>query len=171
MNYLACILQSSCYTRYEVRALLISSAGGASARSDRIQKLPLLLGIGGLLQLLILDLWGEKECVRTHMVYCPKYVVYTPHVLPHGTASNCLFPVWSEKIKKEMLSFCVHSNLRLISFNNPEYHPLQVCSKIEMPSSLIFEPVAPVCLVVTRCWTVNIYIHPQISRYTHHCLC
>ena len=63
-------------------------------------------------------------------------------VLPHSTAPNSLFPVRSEKVKKGALRFCAHLSLWLLSFNVPEYRPLQTCFNVEMPSSLIFEPLA-----------------------------
>ena len=39
------------------------------------------------------------------------------------------------KVKKGALRFCAHSNLWLLSFNNPEYRPLRAYLNIEMNSS------------------------------------
>ena len=66
--------------------------------------------------------------------YCPKPFI-------SGAIEN--------KVKKGALRFCARSNLRLLSFNDPENRPLQACLNVETPSSLILEPLAPACLGVT----------------------
>ena len=75
-------------------------------------------------------------------------VWYRPKPFISGAIEN--------KVKKRALRFCARSNLWLLSFSDPEYRSLQACFNIEMPSWLIFEPLAPRHLDVTRRWTVNI---------------
>ena len=78
-------------------------------------------------------------------------------VLNIGTCcKRFTFGAIENKVKKGALRFCACLNLRLLSFNDPEYRPLQACLNVEMPSSLIFEPLAPACWGVTGHWTVNI---------------
>ena len=104
---------------------------------------------------------GTHECA----VYCWKYAVFTPNF-----ARTCITAryrpkpftsgVIKNKVKKGALRFCACSNLRLLSFNDPEYRPLQACINVETPSSLIFEP---------RVWAwpdvewSTFHVFPQIS--------
>ena len=83
-----------------------------------------------------------------------KYVVFTPNFL-RITAQYHPKPFISDviknQVKKETLRFCVRPKLQLlhVSFNDPEYHPLQACFNVETPSLVIFELLAPACLGVT----------------------
>ena len=69
-----------------------------------------------------------------------------------------------KNIKKGALWFCMYSNLRLLSFNNPEYRLLQACFNVETPL-LIFEPLAPACLGVTGWWMINDQYFTYICGY------
>ena len=69
------------------------------------------------------------------------------HILLRGTAPNhCMI---ENKIKIGALQFCVRSNLWLLSFDDPEYCPLQACFNVETSSSFIFELLAPARLGMT----------------------
>ena len=90
-------------------------------------------------------------------IYCWKYTVFTPNFAcittwyrPKPFISGAI----KNKVKKGALQFCACSNLRLLSFNDPEYRPLLACFNIETPS--IFEPLVPMRLGVTGCWMVNV---------------
>ena len=100
---------------------------------------------------------GEKE--RVHAIYCRKYAFFMPN-FPRITAWYCPKPFISSaienKVKKGALWFCVRSNLRLLSFNDPEYRLLQAWFNVEMPSWLILEPLSPTRLGVTGRRTINI---------------
>ena len=106
-----------------------------------------------------------RKCLATHekrnarAVYCWKYVVFPPNfarITARYRPKPFTSGVIKNKVKKGELRFCVHSNLRLLSFNNPEYRLLQACLNVEMPPSLIFEPLAPTRLGVTGRWMINI---------------
>jgi hypothetical protein len=86
------------------------------------------------------------------VVYSQKYAVFTPNFVritaryrPKPFISGAI----ENKVKTGALRFCARSNLRLLSFNDPEYHQLQACFNVETPSLLIFEPLAPARLGVT----------------------
>ena len=100
-----------------------------------------------------------RKGTRARVVYRWKCAVFPPN-FARITARYCPKPFTSgaieNKVKKGALRFCARSNLRLLSFNDPEYRPLQACLNVEMPSSLIFEPLAPARWGVTGHWTVNI---------------
>ena len=99
--------------------------------------------------------------MRMHTDYCQKYMIFRP-IFVCITARYCPEPFIlvrsKKKVKNGALRFCACSNLWILSFNVnvPEYRPLQACFNIEMPSSIIFEPLAPTCLDVTWHWTINI---------------
>ena len=100
-----------------------------------------------------------RKGTRTHAVYCWKYAIFptnfariTARYRPKPFISGAI----ENKVKKGALRFCACSNLRLLSFNDPEYRPLQACLNVETLSSFIFEPLAPARLGVTWRWTVNI---------------
>jgi hypothetical protein len=87
------------------------------------------------------------------VVYCRKYTVFTPNLAritaryrPKLFVSGAI----ENKVKTGALRFCARSNLRLLSFNDPEYRPLQACFNVETPPLLIFEPLAPARLGVTK---------------------
>jgi hypothetical protein len=91
--------------------------------------------------------------MRARAVYCRKYAVFTPNFAritaryrPKPFVSGAI----ENKVKTGALRFCARSNLRLLSFNDPEYRPLQACFNVETPSLLIFEPLAPARLGVTE---------------------
>jgi hypothetical protein len=100
----------------------------------------------------------EWKGTLARAVYCRKDAVFTPN-FARITARHRPKPFTSgtieNKVKTGALRFCAHSNLRLLSFNNPEYHQLQACFNVETSSLLIFEPLAIVRLGVTGRWTVN----------------
>ena len=100
-----------------------------------------------------------RKGTRARAVCCWKYAVFTPN-FTRITARYRPKPFTSgaieNKVKRGALRLCARSNLRLLSFNDPEYRPLQACLNVETLSSLIFEPLAPARLGVTGRWTVNI---------------
>ena len=78
----------------------------------------------------------------------PNFAHITGQYLPKPFISGAI----ENKLEKGALQFCAHSNLWLLSFNDPKYRLLQPCLNIEVPLSLIiFEPLAPACLGVTGC--------------------
>jgi hypothetical protein len=78
-------------------------------------------------------------------------------VIPHGTTPNHLFPVRSKKVKKGSLRSCARLNLRLVAkLQRPRMAPTETCFNVQTPLSLIFEPLVPARLGVTRYRTVNI---------------
>ena len=93
---------------------------------------------------------GRKGiCAR--MVYYCKYAVFTPNFMcitawyrPKPFISGAI----ENTVKKGGFQFCACSNLRLLSFNDPEYRLLQACFNIETPLLSIFEPLAPTRLGV-----------------------
>ena len=93
-----------------------------------------------------------RKGMRARTAYCRKYAVFMP-IFARVTARYRPKPFISgaieNKVKKGALRFCARSNLRLLSFNNPEYRPLQACLNVETPSSLILELLAPARLGVT----------------------
>ena len=101
----------------------------------------------------------RRKGTRARTVYCQKYAVFTPNfarITARYRSKPFISGAIENKVKKGALWFCVRSNLRLLGFDDPEYHPLQACLNVETPPSLIFEPLAPVRLGVTGRWTVNI---------------
>ena len=110
--------------------------------------------------LLLLCIPSQEKKKRMHARFIVEnmwFLCQISRVLPHGTPLKPFISGAIEnKVKKVALGFCVHSNLQLLSFNDPEYHLLQACINVETPSSLIHEPLAPARLGVTRHWTVTI---------------
>ena len=93
-----------------------------------------------------------RKGTRAHAVYCLKCAVFTPNFAritaqyrPKLFTSGAI----ENKVKRGALRLCARSNLRLLSFNDPEYRPLQACLNVETLSSLILEPLAPARLGVT----------------------
>ena len=88
----------------------------------------------------------------------------------HITTQYCPKLFISGVIKKKKRS-TARSNLRLLSFNNPEYRPLQACFNVKMLSLLIF---LTTCTCALGCdWTLNGQYFTYIRRYphcTHQCL-
>ena len=62
-----------------------------------------------------------------------------------------------------MLQSCVHLNLQLLSFNVPEYRPLQTYFNVETPASLIFEQFVPTSFCVIGQKTVIVRVHLCIT--------
>jgi hypothetical protein len=86
------------------------------------------------------------------VVYCQKYAVFTPNfarITARYRPKPFISGAIENKVKTGALRFCARSNLRLLSFNDPEYQQLQACFNVEMPSLLIFEPLVPARLGVT----------------------
>ena len=131
--------------------------------------------------------WRERRCNCTRMernacawfiventcFFVPKFthitaridnIIYAARYHPKPSAIE-------NKVKKGALWFCAHLNLWLLSFNNPEYRLLQACFNVKMPSSLIFEPLAPTHLGVIRYWTVNnsTLYPPTLTLTTYFC--
>ena len=75
----------------------------------------------------------------------PNFVRITAQYCPKPFTSGAI----ENKVKKGALPYRARSNLRLLSFNDPEYCPLQACMNVKTPSSLIFELLAPAHLGVT----------------------
>ena len=69
----------------------------------------------------------------------------------------------SGAIKKNSQRSCARSNLRLPSFNVPEYLLLQANFNVEMSAMLIFEPFVPASYGMTGRKTVIIRVYPSIT--------
>ena len=99
---------------------------------------------------------GEKERVQCmHSVFMPNFACITAWYHPKPFISSAI----EKKIKKGVLRFCVCSNLRLLSFDIPEYRPLQACFNVKTPLLIIFELLAPARLGVTRHKKLMILFH------------
>ncbi|MCG8624165.1 MAG: hypothetical protein MJE68_19500 [Proteobacteria bacterium] len=61
--------------------------------------------------------------MRARTVYCQKYVVFMPNfarITARYRPKSFISSAIENKVKKGALGFCAHSNLRLLSFNDPE---------------------------------------------------
>ena len=88
-------------------------------------------------------------CITTQ--YCPKLLI-------SGAIEN--------KSQYRVLRSCARSNLWLLSFNIPEYHPLQAYYNVETLASLIFEPFIPTRFGETGRKTVIIWVqHGYTQMY------
>ena len=104
----------------------------------------------------------KGTCARA--VYRRKYAVFTPNfarITARYRPKPSISGVIENEVKKGALRFSARSNLRLLSFNNPEYRPLQACFNVETPSSFNFWTA---CTRAFGCdWTLNgqyfTYIH------------
>ena len=94
----------------------------------------------------------RRKGTRTRAVFTPNFMRITARYRPKPFTSGAI----ENKVKRGALRLCARSNLRLLSFNDPEYRSLQACLNVETLSSLIFEPLAPARWGVTGRWTVNI---------------
>ena len=72
------------------------------------------------------------------------------HITAQYRPKPFIYSTIENKVKKGALRFCVHSNIWLLNFNNVKYHPLQAYINVKTPSSLIFEPLVPARLGMTR---------------------
>jgi hypothetical protein len=79
-------------------------------------------------------------------VFTPNFARITARYRPKPFVSGAI----ENKVTTGALRFCARSNLRLLSFYDPEYRPLQACFNVETPSLLNFETLALARLGVTE---------------------
>ena len=81
-------------------------------------------------------------------IYAANFMHITAQYCPKLFISNVI----KTKVETGALRFCTHSNLQLLSFNDPEHCPLQACFNIE---TLFLNCLHPrICM--TGHWTINI---------------
>ena len=75
---------------------------------------------------------GEKECISTQYIIVNTWISHEfLRILPYSTTPNHF--QYNQKQKLEQST----SILWLLSFNVPEYHPLQAYFYVKTPASLI----------------------------------
>jgi hypothetical protein len=66
------------------------------------------------------------------VVFTPNFARITARYRPKPFISGAI----ENKVKTGALRFCARSNLRLLSFNDPEYQQLQACFNVETEGAL-----------------------------------
>ena len=108
----------------------------------------------------------RRKGTRIRAVYCRKYADFTRNfarITARYRPKPFISGAIENKRQKGALRSCARSNLRLLSFNVPEYRALQAYFNVETPALLNFEPFVPARFGVTGCRTV--IISRTIARY------
>ena len=96
-----------------------------------------------------------EKGTRANNLLFQKYVVNFVCIIARYRPKLFIFGAIENEVKKGALRFCARSNVQLLSFNVPEYHPLQACFTVEIP-------------LLLNCLRLCIWAWPDIEQSIFH---